>query len=605
MGWLQEEVLRRADIVEVVSEYIPLKKKGANYWALSPFKPEKTPSFAVSPSKQIFKCFASGKGGNVIRFLMEMEGISYGEALRKLARKYGIDLPESGEEQTLIAREKQRYLAVYQAATAFYQAQLSGSPAEAYLLRRGLTPATTTAFGLGYAPPDGSALTQYLLRLGYSEELLLTAGLSARSETTGKLYDRFRDRVIFPIQDEQGAVIAFAGRSLGPGEPKYLNSPDTPFYQKSEILYGLFQARSTLRRGTPPLIVEGYMDVISLHQGGFPQAVATCGTALTEAHLQKLRRYAREVILLYDNDEAGHAATERAITMALSANFFVSVASLSEAKDPDELLQTSGPTAMEKVLAARQSWVAYLSNKLPDAPSPQARYELLEKLGQALQAITDPLLQRSYIEEIKEKLDIPPDFWQGYLYAERFARQPHPFNRQRITAEKELLRMILTYPTLSYGGIPLWQLLQEEFRHLTFSEPEGEAVRQAICEASPTEPPTLSVLTERISPEVQDWLTALLMERYTLSSHWRTWDDSPLEEDPLIIVETNLNLLHLQHLQRLLEENLSILQRLSPDDPTYAEHLSLHQVLLRQRATLAHQQGVILPYRTLPPHPMQ
>lgn len=594
MGWLRDAILQRADIVEVVSEYLPLKKKGANYWALSPFKPEKTPSFAVSPTKQIFKCFASGKGGDVIRFVMEMEGLSYNEALRKLAEKYDIPLTETPSKANAASRDRQRYLALYNEAMRFYQERLPGSPAESYLSRRGVSQQMIEAFQLGYAPPEGSVLTAHLLHLGYPEEALIMAGLSARSEQTGRLYDRFRGRVIFPIQDEQGAVIAFAGRALGDEHPKYLNSPDTPFYQKSEILYGLHQARAALRKDNAALVVEGYMDVISLHQAGFSQAVATCGTALTPQHLQRLRRYTRRLSLLYDSDEAGQAATKRAIFSALSAGLFVYVVSLPQAKDPDELLQAHGVDALKAALAAQESWVSYLVRH--SGTQPEQRYHLIQQLGEAIHSMPDPLLRRVYAEEIEKILNIPLDFWENFRTIETRAHAHTLRSHQEITAERELLRMAFTYPTISYGGIPIWELLQEELRHFRFSEQHAEMVRQVLCRWNGERPPSFSDIADELSPEAQDWLSEVLLEKYSLSPHWHTWDDSPLEEDPLAIVESNLNLLHLSHLQSLLEENLSILRTLSPEDTAYQEHLSLHQVLLRQRAELAQRSGLLLPY---------
>ncbi|MCS7162640.1 MAG: DNA primase [Bacteroidia bacterium] len=596
MRALREEVLRRADIVEVVSSYIPLKKRGSNYWALSPFKPERTPSFAVSPSKQIFKCFASGKGGDVIRFVMEMEGLSYGEALRKLAEKYGIPIP-SEPVAARQSKERQRYLALYQEATRFYQACLRGSPAEAYLHRRGLNSHTIADFLLGYAPPDGKALTQHLLRLGYPENLLVTYGLSARHEESGRLYDRFRDRVIFPIQDETGEIIAFAGRTLASDtdQPKYLNSPETPFYQKSEVLYGLFQAKAALRKGLPAVVVEGYMDVLSLHQRGLRQAVATCGTALTEAHLARLRRYTREVILLYDSDEAGQAAAERAIFPALKAGFFVRVAQIPAGKDPDEYAQTASPEALEAIIKESVSWPLFLAKRLPDSPSAVQRYQLLQKLAEGLHSLPDYLLRRSYADEIAAHLQIPPEFWDSFTEVAERTRVPEPAQPQRISAERELLRLWLTYPEYIHGGLPLWQILQEELKRFTFTEEAAEALRQALCSWPKNTPPTLPELSESLTPEVQDWAAALLLEKYSLSPHWQTWDDSPLTEDPGLLLESNLNLLHIRQLQRLLRENLAVLSHLSPDDPTYMEHLAIHQFLVRQRTDLAHMLGVILP----------
>ncbi|MCS7189225.1 MAG: DNA primase [Bacteroidia bacterium] len=597
MGWLRDEVLRRADIVEVVSEYLPLKKRGANYWALSPFKPEKTPSFAVSPSKQIFKCFASGKGGDVIRFVMEMEGLSYSEALQKLAKKYDIQLPAE-KEISYSSKEKQQYAAIYGEAARFYQMHLKNSPAEAYLRQRGVKEEVASTFQLGYAPAEGDSLAQYLIRLGYSEESLIKWGLCLRHEGSGKIYDRFRGRLIFPITDEQGTIIAFAGRLIteASSQPKYLNSPETPYYQKSEVLYGLAQAKSHLRKGGAALIVEGYMDVISLHQAQFPQAVATCGTALTPAHLERLRRYTRELIILYDSDEAGQAAAERAIEPALSTGFFVRIAQITSAKDPDEFLRKSDSQGLAQIIQQSVSWPIFLSERRKDSSTPSQRYELLQRLGQCLQAIPDPLMRRVYAEEIAEKLHIPLEFWENFERIETSDRA-NPPSSIRITAERELLRIVFSYPEVEYAGMPLWQYLQEELRHFNFSEPAAEKLRKVLCDWNEPFPPTLAILTERLPVEVQDWAAGLVLEKYSLSEHWHTWDDSSTQEDPVQIAETNLTLLHLDHLQRLLEENLHFIQSLPPESATYQEHLTLHQVLLHQRAELAHRQGLILPYR--------
>ncbi len=601
MSWLREEVLRHADIVEVVSEYLPLKKRGSNYWALSPFKPEKTPSFAVSPSKQIFKCFASGKGGDVVRFVMEMEGLSYAEALRKLADKYGIPYDFS-EEKRSYTKEKERYVALYAEVVRFYREQLPGSPAEAYLQKRGLKAETQAAFQLGYAPAGGEALVRYLLRLGYEERSLVEWGLALRQESTGRLYDRFRGRVIFPISDELGTVVALAGRIVEEAshEPKYHNSPETPFYRKSEILYGLAQARPHLRKGEAALIVEGYMDVLSLHQAGFPQAVATCGTALTESHLKNLRRYTRELILLYDSDSAGQSATERAIEAGLAAGFFVRVAQVPSGKDPDEFLQQAGPEALRTTLRDSLSWPLFWAKRHAE-PQAQSRYQLLQKLGQGLQLLSDPALKRAYAEEIAAQLGIPPEFWQSFATVEQQAQRRESGGSVRITAEREPLRIALMYPEAEYGGLPLWRVLQEELRAMTFADPMAEALRAAFCEWPHSHPPTLADLSENLPPETQDWAAGLLLEKYSLSPHWRTWDDSPLEESPLQLAETNLTLLHLDHLQHLLEENLRLLESLPEGDITYQEHLALHQALVRQRAEFAHKQGLILPYRKAPP----
>ncbi len=341
------------------------------------------------------------------------------------------------------------------------------------------------------------------------------------------------------------------------------------------------------------------MDVLALHQAGFLEAVATCGTALTEAHLARLRRYTRELVLLYDADEAGQAAVQRALLPALQAGFFVRVLSLPDCKDPDEFLRRHSPADLEALLKEAVSWPLYLASR--SGSSAEARYHLLRQLGQHLQALPDPFMRRAYAEEIAEKLHIPVDFWETYQSVSAAPLAPLPRQSPRITAERELLRVALLYPQLVYEGMPLWQFLAQELRLFSLSEAPAEEVRQAFCGWEGPEPPEAAQLMETLSPEAQDWLAELLLERYRLSPHWRTWDDSPLQEDPLQVLETNLILLHLHHLQSLLEENLRYLEGIAPDEAAYQEHLAVHQVLVEQRTELAHRQGLILPYRKASP----
>ncbi len=597
MGRLAEEILRRADIVEVVNQYLPLKKRGANYWALSPFKPEKTPSFAVSPSKQIFKCFSSGKGGNVIRFVMEMEGLSYGEALRKLAEQY--DIPLSEEAPLLKGREetREKYLSLYREAVRYYQAAYQEAPeAQAYLRQRGLSPSTIEAFQIGYAPQGWDALTRHLGRLGFREEDLIQAGLSV--ESNGKVYDRFRGRVIFPITNERGEVLALAGRLLAhdPNQPKYINSPETAFYRKSEILYGLFQARSAIRKADYAVLVEGYMDVVSLHQAGIPTAIATAGTALSPVQLGLLRRYTRRLYLALDADEAGQAATERYIEVALQAGFFVHVVAIPSGKDPDEYVQQVGAEGFVALLTqGAQSWIDFLAARLGTNKAEQ-RYKLYERLGESLHNVPDPYLRRIYAEEIAQKLRIDPAFWEGF---QRVSVPSAPAERRaHFTAEKELLRLWLSYPYATLYEQPVWQLMSRMLQGFSFVDTEAEALRQALLGLNWSEQPIEGALLVETLPEaVQPLATALILAQLQLSPEWQKWEEAPLEEDILTVFESNYRRLALARLQELLEENLSILEGLSEADPQYNEHLELQQALLEQRRALAAPDGLILAYK--------
>ena len=599
MGRLVEEVLRRADIVEVVSSYFPLKKKGANYWALSPFKPEKTPSFAVSPSKQIFKCFSSGKGGNVIRFVMEMEGISYGEALRKLAERYGIPVEEEeGDSPDRSFRE--RYLSIYREVVRFYREALAQSEeARAYLRGRGIRSEVAEKFLLGYAPGGWDILTRRLLGLGFDEISLVEAGVVSRSEETGRLYDRFRHRLIFPIQDDRGEVIALAGRKLAenPDEPKYLNSPETAFYRKSEVLYGFFQAKASLRKADRVIVVEGYMDCLRLHQEGMGEVVAVSGTALSERQVQLLRRNARRLYLAFDADEAGQLAAERNIEPALSGGFFVYVVRLSEGKDPDEFVQQAGMERFEQAVEQAESWVHFLVTRI-DLDDTEKRYGLYERLGQLLWRVPDPYMRRAYADEIQRLTGVEPAFWESFRSAPQGReRMERASEGPKLTADRELLRLWVSYPYYEYRGRPLWTVLREVLGGIVFSDAKVEALRAALTRVPWEEGPEGALLLEKLDEGVRDLAAALMMERLQVSDSWRQWDDAPLEEDPGELFESNYRRLALDHIQELLEENQRIIEDLSAEDPAYREHLELHRVLLEKRREIAERDGIILPYR--------
>ena len=599
MGRLAEEVLRRADIVEVVSSYFPLKKKGSNYWALSPFKPEKTPSFAVSPSKQIFKCFSSGKGGNVIRFVMEMEGISYGEALRKLAERYGIPV----EEEAVRSSDRslrERYLSIYREVVRFYREALEHSrEAQAYLKGRGIRSEVVDKFLLGYAPGGWDTLTRRLLALGFDDTSLIEAGVVSRSEETGRLYDRFRHRLIFPIQDERGEVIALAGRKLSenPDEPKYLNSPETAFYRKSEVLYGLFQAKGFIRKADRVVVVEGYMDCLRLHQEGIGEVVAVSGTALSETQVQLLRRHARRMYLALDADEAGQLAAERNIEPALSGGFFVYVVRPGEGKDPDEFVQRAGIERFREAVEQAENWIHFLIARvgLDDA---EKRYRLYEQLGQLLWRVPDPYMRRAYADEIQRLTGVEPAFWESFRSApqkregvERVSEGYH------LTADRELLRLWVSYPYCEYRGRPLWAVLRETLGGMVFPDAHTEALRAALTRLPWEEGLEGALLLEKLDEDVRDLAAALMMERLPVSHNWRQWDDAPLDENPAELFESNYRRLALDHIQKLLEENQHIMETLSEEDPSYREHLELHRVLLEKRREVAERDGIILPYR--------
>lgn len=352
-----DELIYRADIVDVVSRYVPLKKAGSNHVGLCPFHNEKTPSFSVSRDKQFFHCFGCGEGGNVISFMMKIENLPFPEAVGKLASIVGMTVPEDDAGSDRERRERERILAANKDAARWFREQMlgpGGQVAREYLGRRGLTAKFINAFGLGYAPDSWDDFIKAMHEKGYTDRELETARLAGRSKR-GTLYAFFRDRLMFPIFDVSGNVIAFSGRVLqgDGGGRKYMNSPDTPVYNKSRTLFGMNLAKKS--KAGCLMLVEGNMDVISLHQAGFDFAVATCGTALTPDQAKLMTRYTKRVILCYDSDSAGQRAAQKAIDILNTAGLQVQVLKVPGSKDPDEFIRENGPEAFQLLLDKPQS----------------------------------------------------------------------------------------------------------------------------------------------------------------------------------------------------------------------------------------------------------
>ena len=358
-----DELFARTDIVNVVSKYVHLTKKGGNYFGICPFHTEKTPSFSVNGEKQIFHCFGCGVGGGAAQFLMRMENLEFREAVEQLAQAAGMEMPREFDDAR--ARERERMLALLKEAARHFHNNLVGenaAPAVQYLQKRNLRPEIVTRFGLGYAPDSWSDLCDAMKKAGYTEAELLAAGLAKRGRSGRGVYDAFRNRLMFPVINTHGAVIAFSGRILGDGEPKYLNSPETPVFSKRDNLFALNLAKKT-KRGYI-LLTEGNIDVVSLHQAGFDCAVASLGTSLTPEQVRLLSRYTQEVVLCYDSDEAGKKAAQRGIEILKSQDMKVRVLELplppgQKKIDPDEFIQKNGAEAFEQVLAGSEGQTEY------------------------------------------------------------------------------------------------------------------------------------------------------------------------------------------------------------------------------------------------------
>src|SRR5438034_824164 len=374
-GSFADRVKQQADIVRVVGEYVRLKKSGQNFTGLCPFHAEKSPSFAVHPTKQIYHCFGCGVGGDVFKFVMEMEKCAFPEAIRIVAEKCGIAVPRQKERSPEERKENQQralLVEMHREAQTFFakqlEATLEGKAAQAYLEDRGLDKEAMTRFGIGYAPSGGDVLLRHL-KPQCNETLLVESGLVSRDQSGGRLFDRFRRRITFPISNESGKIVAFGARALGDDMPKYLNSPETPIYSKSNVLYHMDRAKDALRRSDFAILVEGYMDAIAVARAGISNVVASCGTSLAEPQIKLLGRFTRRVIVNYDPDTAGQTATERSLALLLEHDFEVRVLALppvgNKKADPDLFIREMGAEAYLKLLKEAPPYVDYLIARAP------------------------------------------------------------------------------------------------------------------------------------------------------------------------------------------------------------------------------------------------
>ena len=405
-----QEVLSRTDIVETISAYLPLKLSGKNYRTLCPFHSEKTPSFMVSREKQIYHCFGCGEGGNVITFLTKYERLSFSEAIRHLADRAGIRLPEKGAERGMGPSPKLDLYEVNRQACEFFQDQFTrssaGVKARNYLKARGILEDAWNKFRLGYSPASWDALLGHMRAKGKPSSLLEAAGLILPGNRPGAYFDRFRDRLMIPILDTQERVLGFGARAFADGENKYMNSPTSSIYSKGETLYGLNFAYKKIRDEGQAFIVEGYFDLISLHLFGWEIAVASSGTSLTSGQARLLKRYADRVLLLFDSDPAGVKASVRSVEVLLDEGFVVRVAKLPGGQDPDSLLRNEGRSAMEDVIDRSSDWLDFIWNAYSNEKVDREIGEEVRKVREILPILAkmkDRLAAAKYLKKLAEK----------------------------------------------------------------------------------------------------------------------------------------------------------------------------------------------------------
>lgn len=454
-----EEIKRRIDIVDFISQYITLKKAGSSYKALCPFHQEKVPSFYVSPEKQIFKCFGCGKGGSVIDFLMEYEGLEFIEALKLLAEKAGVKLRQiSKPEYEKQKQEKIKLYEINRLAATIYHKILTQKPkaqfVRDYLKQRKISPQMVEEFKLGYAPNSYNLLSNILMSKGYEIKDIHKAGLVIPSDKNpGQFYDRFRDRLMFPIYDLMGNVIGFSGRAMGETEAgKYINSPDTPIYSKSKVLYGLDKSKKAIKEENRAIIVEGQMDLISVYQAGYKNVVASSGTALTPFQLALLGRFTKNLSFSFDQDKAGEEATKRAVDTAHQMGFDVKIIITPKGKDPDECIRED-PKLWQKAMESQKNAIDYFFEitfaKYSDELDASSKREIVKELLPRIKNLADEIVQAHFIQKLSSLLNVPEKFLFETL--DRIKRQISPsptavVESPKVDIGERLVGLILAKP---------------------------------------------------------------------------------------------------------------------------------------------------------------
>jgi DNA primase len=529
-GSFADRVKQQADIVRVVGEYVRLKKSGQNFTGLCPFHAEKSPSFAVHPTKQIYHCFGCGVGGDVFKFVMEMEKCPFPESIRIVAEKCGIAVPQPRERSPEERKENQQrtvLVEMHRVAQAFFTKQLEGTAegrvARAYLEDRGLDKGAIDQFGIGYAPSGGDVLLRSL-KQKYPEKLLVESGLISRDQS-GRLFDRFRRRITFPISNESGKIVAFGCRALGDDQPKYLNSPETPIYSKSTVLYHLDRAKEALRRSDFAVLVEGYMDAIAVARAGISNVVASCGTSLAEPQIKLLARFTRRVIVNYDPDTAGQTATERSISLLLEQDFEVRVLALPGKADPDKFIREQGAAAYVKVLKEAPPYVDYLIARARrmDLTSGEGKLRAVNFLLPYVQKIPNRILRSEWATRIAQQLRLDEPVLRAALSkaaAERRSEvktKPELIGRAAKPVERRLIRMLAEGEGFRHE---LAQRLQENQLYLGL---ETERVLAALVTANLSGQP---VQASEVAATLEERDRRMLFEILFEESSDLTWEEA-------------------------------------------------------------------------------
>ena len=629
-----DEVKSRLDIVDVVGDFVSLKRSGQNYKAMSPFTNEKTASFYVVPAKGIFKDFSSGKGGDAITFVIEHEGMSYLEAIRYLAKKYGVEIKEDQRtpEDQIHQDERESLYALMNYAKDYYKESLLNSEEGrsiglSYFRERGFNDRITEKFELGYTLNEWDHLSKKALGIGYTAELLEKAGLIVKKDG-GRFYDRFRGRVIFPVHNLSGKVIAFGARILTKekDQPKYINSPETEIYHKSNVLYGMFQAKNAIRREDFCYLVEGYTDVISMHLADVDNVVASSGTALTEEQIKLIRRFTENVTVLFDGDAAGIKAALRGIDLILKGGLNVRIVLLPDSEDPDSYSKKMGSSEFQRYLKEHsKDFISFKIDLYSNDAShdPIKKAEAIREIITSIALIPDPIKRSVYIQETAILLKIAETVLltelNKILITERKKNQENV--REDVKAplptledipevsrfdtasmvekqEREAIRLLINYAENDYGDQRLLDFMLAELEDVEFTTPVFKEIYQAFHDgAGRGEILSTLYFMEHGSSEVKRIVAELTTSRYETSKHWsdKFHIYFPHEREVLQdMAYSNVLRLKFRMIQKLMEENLQQMKQ-APNEEDMEKYFTIHEQLKGAEKELASMLGIVVP----------
>jgi DNA primase len=636
-----DKVKERVDIVEVIGDYVPLKKKGQNMWACCPFHGEKTPSFSLSPAKQIYKCFGCGKAGDPIQFVMDIEGIGFQEAIRQLAGKYGIEVEEEANlspEQNLEQNERESLFIAVNFAKDFFVKNLETDEGKSiglsYFKERGFTPQIIQKFDLGYSLDGWDHFLKAAKSAGYQEEILLKAGLILQKEGDAeRLYDRFRNRVTFTIHNVSGKPIGFGARILtkDKNQPKYINSPETPIYHKSDVLYGMFQAKKAIRDQDNCFLVEGYTDVVSLHLSGIENVVASSGTSLTDGQIKLIRRFTNQVTVLYDGDSAGIKASLRGIDLLLEGGLNVKAVVFPDGEDPDSYSRKVGTQAFQDYLKENsRDFIGFKIGLYQDEidKDPIRKAGIIREVVQSISKIPDPIIRSVYAKEASGLLSIEEEILHAELNKILLKTQKEQFERAKeekavedsidqllpvpaeasaednlLLQEREMLRLLLNYggQKLDVQELHFCQYILSEIEEVSFQTPVYQKMIQLYRDQiSLGQVPSDELFLNHGDAEIRQEAIAMITLRHEVSTNWKDKFQIfvALESDDLADTAFK-SILRLKRrlLQKMMEESMAKIkeaEQLQLAEENVNELLEVYLELKKLKLKIDKELGIVI-----------